>query len=122
MDAPAIVQFAFSTPGRLRLRGDVAKYIHVNALRELVPARVLNRKSKADFGRIVRQPLDRLQDWFGAVASSKYPEILDKEGLAKLFRYYQANPQAGWPMWVLWMIYGSQEFRVQRDSSALVFA
>jgi len=121
MDTPAMVQFAFSTPERLRLRGSAAKYIHVNALRELVPARVLNRKSKADFGNIVRQPLDQLQHWFGAVASSKYPEILDEEGLTKLFRYYETNPQAGWPMWVLWMIYGSQEFRVRRDGSALVF-
>ncbi|MCM2253923.1 MAG: asparagine synthase-related protein, partial [Ramlibacter sp.] len=37
MDTPALLQFALSTPERLRMRGDRSKFMHVSALRRLVP-------------------------------------------------------------------------------------
>ena len=43
------VQFAFSTPEQLRLRGNVSKFIHRQALRDLLPDRVRERTDKAEF-------------------------------------------------------------------------
>ncbi len=44
-----IIQFAFSTPERLRSRGHTTKWLHRQALKGLLPALVLNRASKAEF-------------------------------------------------------------------------
>jgi len=45
----AMVQFAFSTPERLRLRGATGKALHRRAMTGLLPASVLERTTKADF-------------------------------------------------------------------------
>ena len=44
-----IVQFAFSTPERLRSRGRSTKHCHRRALRDILPRSVLDRTTKADF-------------------------------------------------------------------------
>lgn len=108
MDTPALIQFAFSTPERLRLRGDTSKFIHVNALRALVPAKVLDRKTKSEFSIVMRQPLDQLGRLLDP--NSNLSPLLDEAGLPKLFQHYRENPQIGWPLWVLWLIHGSQKF------------
>lgn len=116
MDTPAMVQFALSTPARLRLRGATSKFIHVKALRGLLPAQVLDRNTKADFASVMREPIDRLRHWFAPGAASAHSEFLDGQGVSRLFGFYERNPQAGWPLWVLWMIYGAQEFCPTRPS------
>ena len=44
-----MVQFAFSTPARWRLRGNTDKFLHRRAIDGLVPDVVRDRQSKADF-------------------------------------------------------------------------
>ncbi|MBE0621755.1 MAG: hypothetical protein IH605_14270 [Burkholderiales bacterium] len=102
---PRIVQFAFSTPARLRLSGDWTKAMHRQALREFMPAAVLERKSKAEFSNPFRAHLDRMQDTLTRRIPQERPDWVDQRGMARLFRVYQSNPQFGWPMWILWAIY-----------------
>lgn len=110
MDTPAIIQFAFSVPERLRLRGDTSKFVHVHALRDLVPAKVLDRKTKSEFSIVMRRPLDQQGHRFFPGPASNLSAFLDEKGLSRLFRHYRENPQVCWPLWVLWLIHGSQQF------------
>jgi asparagine synthase (glutamine-hydrolysing) len=109
MDTPAMIQFAISTPARLRLRGNTTKFTHINALRGLVPTEIFQRRTKAVFSSVMRQSLDQLENWFGAVAATRFPQYLDEQSLVKLFKLYKAHPKSGWPMWVLWSVYGCLE-------------
>jgi asparagine synthase (glutamine-hydrolysing) len=69
------VQYAFSTPTRLRLRGNRTKYIHVRALQDFMPAVILGRGNKAGFSIAFRQQLDRMVEslkvWPGSSAFAK---------------------------------------------------
>jgi asparagine synthase (glutamine-hydrolysing) len=103
---PRIVQHAFSTPERLRLRGDQTKYIHVQAMQGLMPQTVLDRKSKAEFSIVFRSHLDGMKDILTDNLPRERPDWVTHEGIARLYRLYQDNPQFGWPLWVLWGIHG----------------
>ena len=100
------VQYAFSTPERLRMRGDRDKYIHVQAMNRLMPQDILERKVKAEFSVMFRQHLDQMKDFFTETLPSERPEWVTRVGMKRLFQAYQDNPLAGWPMWILWSIYG----------------
>jgi asparagine synthase (glutamine-hydrolysing) len=103
---PRTVQFALSLPERLRLRGDRAKYIHVQALRDVMPEIVLDRKSKAEFSQVFRAHLDLMEGLLTETVSRERPVWLNREGMVRLFQTYRSNPQQGWPHWTLWSIYG----------------
>jgi asparagine synthase (glutamine-hydrolysing) len=100
------VQFAISTPERLRLRGDRTKYIHVQALRGVMPAMILERRSKAEFSTVFRGHLAALKTTLVETAPAERPEWLVPDGMERLYRAYEENPQAGWHMWILWAIFG----------------
>lgn len=61
LSTPAMVQFAFSTPERLRLSGHTTKMLHRRAMQGLLPAKVLERTSKADFMVTFRYHADELR-------------------------------------------------------------
>ena len=103
---PKLVQYAFSLPERLRLRGDRTKYIHVQALKNLLPKTILERKSKAEFSIVLREHLDRMQAILTETIPDERSTWVDRDGMARLFRAYRDNPQAGMPKWILWSIYG----------------
>jgi asparagine synthase (glutamine-hydrolysing) len=102
---PRLVQQAFSTPQRLRLRGDRSKYIHVQALQGLMPRAVLDRKTKAEFSVVLRGHLDGMKEILTGTLPRERPAWLAREGMARLYRVYLDNPRFGWPLWVLWSIY-----------------
>lgn len=100
------IQYAFSTPERLRLRGDQSKYIHVKALQSLMPSAVLERRNKAEFSIVFRGHLDRMKEWLAENLPLRRADWVTPDGMARLFKDYQDNPQAGRPLWILWSIYG----------------
>jgi asparagine synthase (glutamine-hydrolysing) len=102
-----IVQMAFSTPQRLRLRGDRSKYIHVQAMRDLMPQAILDRKTKAEFSIVFRGYLDKMTDRMTDTLPAERPGWVAQKGLARLYRFYRDSPQYGWPLWVLWGIHAS---------------
>ncbi len=104
--APQLVQYAFSLPERLRLRGNKHKYIHRKALQSLMPQVVIGRSTKADFAGVFSGYLDQMeQEFFGELARAR-TNWLDGDGVSKLFKSYQQNPEQGWQCWALWNIYG----------------
>lgn len=100
------VQFAFSTPERLRMHGDRDKYIHVQALQSLMPKTILRRMSKAEFSVMFREHLDAMRQIFTVTLPDERSDWVSKSGMMRLFQHYQDNPHHGWPIWILWGIYG----------------
>jgi len=100
------VQFAFSTPERLRLYGDIDKYIHVQALQSLMPQEILERRTKAEFSVMFREHLDHMKEVYTVTLPRKRADWITRDGMKQLYKHYQENPQLGWPLWILWSIYG----------------
>ncbi len=102
----ALVQYAFSIPERLRLRGNQAKYIHVQALKGVMPHAILDRKDKAEFSVVFRRHLDGMKK----MSTDTLPQVRDtwvtREGMRRLYTTYKERPLWGWPPWVLWSIHG----------------
>ena len=101
-----LIEYAFSSPERLRLRGDRTKYTHVRAMQDLMPKIILERKTKAEFSSAFRENLDHMNQFFTEVLPKRRDDWLSPEGMNQLFENYRENPQHGKPMWVLWGIFG----------------
>jgi len=100
------VQYAFSTPERLRLRGDRTKFIHVRALHGIMPQAILERKDKAVFNVVFRGHLDAMQEILTEILPLKRSTWVTQDGMRKLFQVYRSYPNLGWPLWILWSIFG----------------
>ncbi len=105
LHTPQIVQLAFATPARLRLRGDLRKVIHRQALHDVMPTNVLARKDKAEFSVALRTRLDEMQLLLTQALPQRRQDWLNGQGMTQLYQIYQRNPQRGWPLWILWSIY-----------------
>lgn len=102
-----LVQLAFSTPERLRLRGDRSKYLHVQAMQGLMPQAILERRTKAEFSVVFRGHLDAMEHHLTDALPRQRPDWLTQDGMPRLFDVYRENRQFGWPLWIFWGIYGS---------------
>lgn len=100
-----LAQLAFATPARLRLRGDLDKALHRQALQALMPANVLTRKGKAEFSVTFRTRLDAMQPLLTQAIPQRRPAWVNAQGMAHLYEIYRNQPQSGWPLWILWAIY-----------------
>ncbi|HCU53762.1 MAG TPA: hypothetical protein DIC36_05625 [Gammaproteobacteria bacterium] len=103
----AFVQFAFSTPERLRLRGDRTKYIHVRAMQDLVPPAILDRKTKAEFSITLHMQLKQMKEQLTSTLPKERAGWVEPAGMTRLYQAYMNSPRVGWPLWVLWGIFGS---------------
>ena len=100
------VQYAFSTPERLRLRGDLRKLIHVQSMQGVLPSAILERRSKADFAGVFSKYLDQMPDVFTKELPKKRAAWCNPEGMSDMFHLYQKQPELGWQNWALWNFYG----------------
>ena len=102
-----LIEYAFSSPERLRLHGDRTKYTHVRALQNLMPQIILKRKTKADFSLAFRESLDHMNQLLTEDLPSRRGDWLSLGGMNQLFEHYQENSHQGKPpMWILWSIFG----------------
>ena len=109
-----IVQHAFSTPERMRLRGNSAKYIHVQAMQGILPPAILERKSRAYFSTVFHHHLKHMQGTLSEIAPGGQPSWFSPQGMAQLFRLYQEDPQEGRRMWPLWSAFGCNKVATRR--------
>ncbi len=97
------VQFAFSTPERLRLRGNVTKFIHRQALRDLLPDRVRERPDKAEFSLAFSKQLCEIEEELcGPIARDRRHWVTGVQRLYGELRYENGHH---WPEWILWSLY-----------------
>ena len=102
MYARQFIEFAFSTPERVRLKGRTRKYIHVNALHDLLPANVRNRRTKADFSLAFERHLDEMRTLFVEELPAASSGYLSERGMKKLYECYRKWPVNDRPIWELW--------------------
>ena len=100
------VQFAFSTPEQLRLRGNVSKFIHREALRDLLPDSVRERTDKAEFSVAFWNPMCEIrQELSGYIARERRQWVMPA-GVDELYREFGREAGHFWPAWILWSLYG----------------
>ncbi|MGD9922351.1 MAG: asparagine synthase (glutamine-hydrolyzing) [Pseudorhodoplanes sp.] len=58
----ALIAFSFALPSRLLIRGRTNKYIHVRAMEGILPEKVRNRTSKAEFSVVFRHHIGSAEE------------------------------------------------------------
>ena len=104
LHTPAMAQYAFSTPERIRLRGGVNKYHHRRALQGILPQAVLDRIGKAEFSILFRRHLDEMQESLTAIPRAR-PRWIESAGMARLIRAYHEGSPPYAAMRILWCIH-----------------
>ena len=102
----AMVQFAFSTPDRLRVQGETIKALHRRAMRDLLPERVLERQSKADFMVTFRHHADALRGALTPVVRQGLEIWVQRPELDAACERYGDPASDGVAEWRLWSLFG----------------
>jgi asparagine synthase (glutamine-hydrolysing) len=100
------VQFAFSTPERLRLQGDRSKLIHVRAMAGLMPQLVLRRKDKAEFSFAFLRDLDRVKSELVGPICTRRHDWVRGDQIERMVNAFEKNQEPALAMWVLFCLYG----------------
>ncbi len=111
----AMVQFAFSTPERLRRHGEADRVLHRRAMASLLPALVLDRKDKADFMVAFRRHA-------GEITQTMPAEILQQrrcgwvlpERMEAQYTQFE-NRLNGEPAWLVWSLFGCSALAAGND-------
>lgn len=102
MHLRSYVDFAFAIPERVRCRGSHYKFLHAAALADLLPREVAERKSKAEFSFPFDRLLPGMADLLTREAPERCPDLLSREGTARLFGHYMTATDYVKPRWELW--------------------
>jgi asparagine synthase (glutamine-hydrolysing) len=101
-----IIQFAFSSPERLRSLGRTTKRFHRLAMQDLLPATVLTRTTKADFMGTFRRQIDECEPELAAITGAGRRGWVDP-GVANSYLQGRRQPGlAGWVEWRIWSLVG----------------
>jgi asparagine synthase (glutamine-hydrolysing) len=107
MASRAMVEFAFSTPQRLRVRGDMHKHVHREAMVGLLPDMVVRRRTKAHFNfsleRILDKELARVISVFPQCGMDRF---VDSVELHRLLSLGQGAESHDWRGYELWAVFG----------------
>ena len=106
MFARPFIEFAFSTPECIRLRGDERKHVHVNSLHDLLPKSILERRTKADFSIAFERLFDEAYDTISGTFDRFGHSFLEPCGIRKIRRLCSELPWYERPIWELWGAYG----------------
>ena len=101
-----IIQFAFSTPERLRSRGHMTKWLHRQSMKGLLPDVVLNRTTKADFMTTFRRQLESMHAELKSDIVPRRAAWIQPERAITLCDNYHDVAFSGWAEWWLWTLVG----------------
>ncbi|MEP7222661.1 MAG: asparagine synthase-related protein [Novosphingobium sp.] len=101
------MEFAFSTPEHLRLRGGVTKWIHRQALADLLPESVAKRTSKGEFSLAFAKHLGNImfpeyELLTGTDAGNYRSRVVSPDGMGRLYQRYLDTSAGEKPIWELW--------------------
>ncbi|HXF17403.1 MAG TPA: asparagine synthase C-terminal domain-containing protein, partial [Burkholderiales bacterium] len=102
----AMVQFAFSTPERLRLRGGTPKILHRRAMAGLLPGNVLERKDKSDFMVTFRRHADAINSDRSLDMRREQHEWVLESRTMEMYNQFGNRQYEGEPEWMLWSLFG----------------
>lgn len=101
------IEFAFATPERLRRRGGISKWIHRQAIGNLLPEEVQNRRSKAHFTETLEVQVAAIADQFTA-AEILEAGLLTPNGWLRLLQACRNEDPNTRHLWELWGAFGCQ--------------
>jgi len=102
----ALVQFAFSTPERLRSRGGIQKRLHRRAMAGGLPESVLNRHTKADFMATFRRSLLEMDAGLSRDLVRRRSGWVQPDRALELATRYGDPGYTGWAEWWIWTLLG----------------
>lgn len=102
-----LVEFAFSTPQRLRVKGNLQKHVHREAMAGLLPDKIVHRRTKASFGICVERLLDKalepVRNTFPQCSIGMY---VDHDELLSLQSSWLSLSPDQWRGNELWAVFG----------------
>ena len=104
LDDFRMAELALSLPEGMKRRGATGKYLHRRALRDALPAAVLERTGKADFTEILRSQLRPLRREIAESLPARRPGWVRRDALPALFDAIERG--SSWPVWPLWGMHG----------------
>lgn len=107
----AFIEFSSQTPLHIKRRGDVTKLVHRKALAGMLPEKVINRWSKANFAN---SRIDaEFSSYVAAHSADQLSQICDMDALkAFITRDLSAVERDEWA-WEIWGLYASAAFLYQ---------
>lgn len=107
MASRALVEFAFSSPQRLRVRGNMVKHVHREAMVGILPDKVVRRRSKATFGfafeRILDKEFEHVVNAYADYGLEKYVDSCELDVLKSQIGGLRAGMS---PNNELWAVFG----------------
>lgn len=101
-----MIDFSLATATRTRIRGDINRVLHREAMVGLLPELVRNRVTKADFMITYAWYLPELRQTLLSNEHLSSLHWVTPSGTAKLFRQAGRPKYGGWPEWALWSLFG----------------
>ena len=103
---PAVVQFSFSIPLRLKLRGRLDKYTHRKAMAEFLPRPVSDRETKAEFSVVFDRHLPEMKDILTDRITRRRREWVERRQVELLYQRYERRKDQVWGEGMLWALFG----------------
>jgi asparagine synthase (glutamine-hydrolysing) len=114
-DDARMVEFAFATSHRLRLRGSVDKHLHRQAMKGLLPDQVLTRERRAEFSITFRWYASELQAMLARTTCDRGDDWVDRDKATQLHRRSGTHAASSVPDWMVWSLFGCMAMASARD-------
>ncbi|WP_271079232.1 asparagine synthetase B family protein [Aurantiacibacter sp. MUD61] len=109
------MEFSASTPEHIRLRGFTTKYIHREAMRDLLPRAIVDREDKAHFSQTFAPYLPEMQAFIAEQLdeNTQFREVVKSDIVCGAFDSAKGAAIDRIPIWSLWGSYASAVFLEQ---------
>ncbi len=107
----AFIEFALRTPAHLKRRGTTRKWVHRQAMQNILPPAILDRTTKANF---TNTEIDtQLADFVREHWAERLATLCDPEGIEAILKVNFASPEGDFWAWEIWGLYASAAFLYQ---------
>ena len=114
----AFIEFSLKTPAHIKRRGKSTKVIHRQAMAPYLPAKVLNRTTKANFTNT--QIDHQFAEFVRSHGRKLLHEMCDFEELPRILEVDFLGPEGDYWAWEIWGLYASAAFLYQANHTGEV--
>lgn len=102
------IEFSCRTPARIKMQGGVNKRVHRRAMRGILPTKVLDRFSKANF---TNTAIDcQFADYVRKNGTERLLDLCEREGVERILDVDFASPEGDLWAWEIWGLYATATF------------